>query len=76
MPWENVSSMEQKQQFVSLAGSGDFTVTELCGQFGISRKTGHKWLAALPVPSPTKRPRIRHEAASKRQGRLRHQGHF
>lgn len=37
--------MEQKQQFVSLAGSGHFTVTELCGQFGISRKTGHKWLA-------------------------------
>jgi len=45
MPWENVSSMEQKQQFVSLAGSGHFTVTELCGQFGISRKTSHKWLA-------------------------------
>ena len=37
--------MEQKQQFVSQAGSGHFTVTELCGQFGISRKTGHKWLA-------------------------------
>lgn len=37
--------MEQKQQFVSLAGSGHFTVTELCGQFGISRKTGHKWLS-------------------------------
>jgi transposase-like protein len=44
MSWKNVSSMEQKQQFVSLAGSGHFTVTELCGQFGISRKTGHKWL--------------------------------
>ena len=37
--------MDQKQQFVSLPGSGHFTVTELCGQFGISRKTGHKWLA-------------------------------
>jgi putative transposase len=36
--------MEQKQQFVSLAGSGRFTVTELCLEFGISRKTGHKWL--------------------------------
>jgi transposase len=37
--------MEQKQQFVGLAGSGHFTVTELCGKFGISHKTGHKWLA-------------------------------
>ena len=45
MPWKNVSSMEQKQQFVSMAGSGHFTVTELCVQFGISRKTGHKWHA-------------------------------
>jgi transposase-like protein len=36
--------MEQKQRFVSLAGSGRFTVTELCLGFGISRKTGHKWL--------------------------------
>ena len=44
MPWENVSPMEQKQRFVSLAGSGHFTVTELCREFGVSRKTGHKWL--------------------------------
>ena len=36
--------MEQKQQFVSLAVSGRYTVTELCLEFGISRKTGHKWL--------------------------------
>lgn len=37
--------MEQKQRFVSLAGSGHFTMTELCRDFGISRKTGHKWAA-------------------------------
>ena len=36
--------MEQKQRFVSLAGSGHFTVTELCREFEVSRKTGHKWL--------------------------------
>jgi putative transposase len=36
--------MEQKQQFVSLAVSGRFTITELCLEFGISRKTGHKWI--------------------------------
>ena len=29
--------MEQKQQFVSLAGGGRFTVKELCLEFGISR---------------------------------------
>ncbi|MFI5337292.1 MAG: helix-turn-helix domain-containing protein, partial [Opitutales bacterium] len=36
--------MEEKQRFVSLAGTGQFTVTELCAQFKVSRKTGHKWL--------------------------------
>jgi transposase-like protein len=45
MPWKNVSAMEQKQRFISLAGSGHFTMTELCRDFGISRQTGHKWVA-------------------------------
>jgi transposase InsO family protein len=45
MPWQKESPMEQKQRFVSLAQSGRFSVTELCEEFGISRKTGHKWLA-------------------------------
>jgi transposase-like protein len=45
MPWKKVSPMEQKQRFVSLAGSGHFTLTELCRDFGVSRKTGHKWVA-------------------------------
>lgn len=37
--------MEQKHRFITLAQSGHFTVTELCEEFGITRKTGHKWLA-------------------------------
>jgi len=31
-------------KFVTLANSGRFNITELCEQFGISRKCGHKWL--------------------------------
>lgn len=49
MPLKNVSPMDQKQRFVSLAGSGHFTMTELCRDFGISRKTGHKWVARHAV---------------------------
>jgi transposase-like protein len=49
MPWKNVLPMEQKQQFVSLAGTNRFTVTDLCLEFGISRKTGHKWLSRHAV---------------------------
>ena len=36
--------MDQKIQFVSLAATGRFTVSQLCEDFDISRKTGHKWL--------------------------------
>jgi transposase InsO family protein len=36
--------MEEKHRFVSLATTGKFTLTELCADFKVSRKTGHKWL--------------------------------
>lgn len=44
MPWKTEIPMELRQQFVSLAESGHFTIRELCEQFSISRKTGHKWI--------------------------------
>ena len=44
MTWTNVTYMEEINRFVILARSGRFTVTELCEQFGISRKTGYKHL--------------------------------
>lgn len=37
--------MEEINRFVALAHSGRFSVTDLCEQFGISRKTGYKQLA-------------------------------
>jgi transposase InsO family protein len=37
--------MDQKQRFIALAQTDHFTVSELCMEFGITRKTGHKWLA-------------------------------
>lgn len=45
MPWKEVQPMEEKLKFVTLAGTGRFSVAELCREFGISRKTGHKYLA-------------------------------
>lgn len=44
MPWKNVTAMEEITRFVLLAQTDRFTVTELCEQFGISRKTGYKHL--------------------------------
>jgi hypothetical protein len=36
--------MEEIIRFVSLAQTDRFRITDLCEQFGISRKTGHKYL--------------------------------
>ena len=44
MPWNTVTVMEEKLRFVSLAGTGKFTLSELCADFHVSRKTGYKWL--------------------------------
>ena len=44
MPWKTVDLMDQKLRFIHLAQSGKYTISELCHDFGISRKTGHKYL--------------------------------
>ena len=44
MAWNQVTPMEEKHRFISLAGTGKFTLTELCADFHVSRKTGYKWL--------------------------------
>jgi len=46
MPWKNITSMEEIIRFVMLAQTDRFTITELCEQFGISRKTGCKHLGS------------------------------
>jgi transposase InsO family protein len=44
MPWREMSPMEQRLEFVHEYEGGLFTMTELAAQYGISRKTGYKWL--------------------------------
>jgi transposase InsO family protein len=43
MPWEEVSVMDQRKEFVRLFEHGGSSHAELCRRFKISRKTGHKW---------------------------------
>jgi putative transposase len=45
MPWRETSPMEQRPQFVREYENDLLTMTELAAQYGISRKTGYKWLA-------------------------------
>ena len=45
MPWSNVTPMSQRLEFVHLVQRGRHQMVEACCMFGISEKTGYKWLA-------------------------------
>lgn len=45
MPWRVTSPMHERQRFVWDAESARCSFSELCRRYGISRKTGYKWLA-------------------------------
>jgi transposase InsO family protein len=44
VPWQEVSTMSLRKEFVTLAMHPGANVSELCRRFGISRKTGYKCL--------------------------------
>jgi len=44
VPWEEVSIMERREEFVTLARAESSNKRALCRRFGISPTTGYKWL--------------------------------
>ena len=44
MPWQERDRMSLRREFVKLAGVEGAHVRELCRRYGISAKTGYKWL--------------------------------
>lgn len=42
MPWQGVTPVELRMEFTRAYASGLYTMTELCDQYAISRKTGYK----------------------------------
>jgi transposase InsO family protein len=45
MPWQETRPMDQRLQFVGDHQRALFDMTTLCARYGVSRKTGYKWLA-------------------------------
>lgn len=45
MPWHGVLPVDLRVEFTRAYASGLFTMTDLCDQYGVSRKTGYKWVA-------------------------------
>jgi putative transposase len=44
MPWSQTSPMDQRTQFIADYLRELLSVTELCVLYGVSRKTGYKWI--------------------------------
>jgi putative transposase len=45
MPWMETSPVEQRERFIQDHRLDMYAMAELCARYGISRKTGYKWLA-------------------------------
>jgi transposase-like protein len=44
MPWQEMSIMDQRREFVRLARQEGANRRELCRRYEISREVGYKWL--------------------------------
>lgn len=63
MPWKETCVMDQRTQFVGLYLTHEWSMASLCRHFGISRKTGYKWISRyveggpLRLSDQSRRPR-------------------
>jgi transposase InsO family protein len=52
MPWRKTTVLDDRMQFMSSYLSGDWSFADLCRAFGISRKTGYKFVARCAEEGP------------------------
>ena len=52
MPWAETEPMKERMRFVTEAERGLYSMTELCERYGISRRTGYKWLDRYEASGP------------------------
>lgn len=66
MTWKETCTVSERCLFVEAWLSRDFEVSELCERFGVSRKTGHKWISRFKAEGMNglaDRTRARHSQA-------------
>lgn len=60
MPWKEVTVEEQRRTFCARADAFGCNFSALCREYGISRKTGYKWLeryhSGLPLADGSRAP--------------------
>src|SRR5881275_493130 len=63
MPWMQTSATEQRLRFAEDFESGQWSMTELCERYGVTRPTGYKWVGRFREaggPGMTERSRAPH----------------
>jgi transposase InsO family protein len=53
MPWKEVHTVDLRSEFIHLASTGNVDLSALCRRYGISRKTGYKWLHRYAREGPS-----------------------
>ena len=52
MPWKESSKMSLREAFAAAALSGEESFAAVCRRYGISRKTGYKWMERVRAGEP------------------------
>jgi putative transposase len=52
MPWNQVTPMDEKTQFIADVLRKEQSISELCERYGISRKTGYKFIQRYQQEGP------------------------
>ena len=52
MSWKELSSVVRRLRFVKLALKAQQSMSQLCRRFGMSRKSGYKWVARFEREGP------------------------
>jgi len=73
MPWSETTPVRERFLFVADAREDFFSVAELCQRYGISRKTGYKWLERFESEGPAgleERSRAPHSSPYRTPGEI------
>ena len=52
MPWSETNAMEQRVQFIRDWLTHKYRISDLCTTYGVSRKTGYKWIERYMTHGP------------------------
>ncbi len=52
MPWQELSPVNLRMHFISEWQRGIRSITELCAEYAVSRRTGYKWIARFQAQGP------------------------